>query len=299
MKSLETIVGAPNYAFRLWYNLGMWQTFGHQKQKGFLEGLLLGKKYAHAYLFAGPSAIGKKTLALEFAAKILDMKIDFDKEFFHPDLIVWGGDKYKIEDVRSLISDLSLKPYQSEYKVAILDNFEEVTTEAANSILKTLEEASPSTIIILISSNKQKLLPTIVSRVQTINFYKLAEEEMSSFLSTKGIKKGIGINGKPGKAMFLHSNPQTVEMFNEHSNKLESVRGADMSSRLALIKEFAELESDELGQVFEHLLDTEHAQAISEPHRFQNVQLFIDALGGLKSNFNKKMVLEKLFLGIK
>lgn len=273
----------------------MWQTHGHQKQKEFLEALLLGKKYAHAYLFAGPSGVGKKTLALEFASKILG--VDLNAEAFHPDLMVWGDDKYKIEDVRSLISDLSLKPYQSEYKVAILDNFEEVTTEAANSILKTLEEPNPSTIIILITSNKQKLLSTIVSRVQTVNFYKLTDQEFNNFLESKGIPKNLSANGKPGKAVFLNNNPEAAKILAEHAQMLEQIRSADMSSRLMLIKSFAERE--ELGQILEYLLDQEHAKAISSPQNFKNVQLYIDALNGLRANFNKKMILERLFLGIK
>jgi DNA polymerase III subunit delta' len=277
----------------------MWKTHGHQKQKDFLDAILLGKKYAHAYLFAGPSAVGKKTLALEFAANILGAELDFDKDFFHPDLIIWGDDKYKIEDVRTLISDLSLKPYQSEYKVAILDNFEQMTTEAANSILKTLEEPNPSTIIILVTSNRQKLLPTIVSRVQTLNFYKLSDSEFSDFLDSKGLNKELSANGKPGKAIFFKDNPETAGMFSDHLKMLDEIRGADMSSRLALIKTFAEKEGDELSKIFDHFLDQEHAKAISAPANFKNVQLIIDALGGLNANFNKKMVLEKLFLGIK
>ena len=107
----------------------------------------------------------------------------------------------------------------------------------------------------------------------------------------------MSANGKPGKAVFLNNNPEAAKILAEHAQMLEQIRSADMSSRLMLIKSFAERE--ELGQILEYLLDQEHAKAISSPQNFKNVQLYIDALNGLRANFNKKMILERLFLGIK
>lgn len=276
----------------------MWYTFGHKNQKEFLDRVLASKNYSHAYLFCGPSEVGKKTLALEFASKILGV----EQGKVCPDLVVWGEDKYKIEDVRSLISELSLKPFAAPYKVAILDNFENITTEAANSILKTLEEPNASTIIILVSANKRLLLPTILSRVQVLNFNRLNEHEINEFLAERkliALKDRIALAGKAGKAENVLRDGKLLSSIEAHSDLFEDLKGADLAPRLLKLKEYADLEVEQLSKVMGHWLDHEHERFLKEPKRFKNLQLLMEALDGLKRNLNKKLVLEKLFLGIR
>lgn len=144
---------------------------GHKRQLEFLESAWKKGKLAHAYTFAGPVGAGKKTISLKLAQTLLNPHTSTLNPQFQPDLLqIDGTDGIKIEQVRELIYKLSLKPYQAEYKVAIIDQAEQMTTEAANALLKSLEEPKPQTIIFLITANPQRLPKTILSRTQKITF---------------------------------------------------------------------------------------------------------------------------------
>ncbi len=241
----------------------MWQTTGYQNQKLFLESSLRTKKYSHAYLFCGPDPESKKALAIEFAEKILGEQ----GSKISPDLIVVDQEKLKIEDIRGLISDLSLKPYQNSHKVAIINAFENITEEGANSVLKTLEEPSPSTIIILLVRNKLAVLPTIASRCQVIYF------------SAKNVVAGI----KTESDVFL-----------------QQLAGKSKADRLVSIRDFADKDTAELLVIFESWIVAQRGLMLAgNAHLYLNLQSLLDSLYGLKQNLNKKLVLEKLFLNLK
>ena len=139
---------------------------GHKQQLEFLASTLAKGKLAHGYTFAGPQGVGKKKIALALAYELLGSH----KEF-HPDLLLIDGKEgIKIEQVRELVYKLSLKPYQAQYKVAIIHEAENLTSEAANALLKSLEEPKPYNVIILVTSNPNRLPKTILSRTQKINF---------------------------------------------------------------------------------------------------------------------------------
>ena len=272
----------------------MWQTIGHKNQKLFLENALKTDKISHAYLFAGPSEVGKRTLALEFANKILGSEISASTNAkMNPDLILQTKEQNKIEDIRNLIHELSMKPYSHQYKVAIIDDFENITEEAANSILKTLEEPNPSTIIILIAQNKKHLLPTVLSRCQVLDFNRLEPKELGAE------KLAHLFNGKIGKKIRFDQDKDFQEQLIAQSVELQEIKKQSIAGRLLAIKNYAEMESAELQEVFENWLDQEHYQFIrTTPQKFKNPSLLVEAISGLHQNFNKKLVLEKLFLNL-
>ena len=172
--------------------------------------------------------------------------------------------------MRNLISRLSLKPYHGEYKVAVIENFENVSAEGASSILKTLEEPSPSTILILLAKSREYLLPTIVSRVQTIEF-----------------------NDFVFNADELDAEQRTA------LNSYQNLRNCNVGLRLSAVKEFSDFESAELLEFLATWLADEHQQLRSgHPEQVKNAKLLCEAIGGLDRNFNKKLVLEKLFLNL-
>jgi DNA polymerase-3 subunit delta' len=237
----------------------MWSAKGYENQKLFLENALKNKKYAHAYLFCGPDNQSKMLLATEFARKILGVE---NAERPNPDLITISEEKLKIEDIRNLISDLSLKPFHYEYKVAIVDAFENVTEEAANSILKTLEEPNPSTILILLAKSKLSVLPTIASRCQAIYFNQL-------------------------------------QRISEEDNFLDQLCRQSSAEKLLAVKTYAEKDTEELKKFFEAWIETEQRKMHDgATQKYSNIQTLIDSLQGLKQNLNKKLILEKLFLGL-
>lgn len=168
---------------------------GHSRAVSFLKSSIAGGRLANAYIFYGPGGIGKKLAALNFAKAIncastgLEAgsegaggcdncpsckKID---SLNHPDVRLTApakeGAAVKIYDIRALIKDVSLKPYGARKKVYIIDEADKLTEEAANALLKTLEEPSPDSILILITENLRNLLPTIRSRCQVITFFPL------------------------------------------------------------------------------------------------------------------------------
>ncbi len=288
----------------------MWQTFGHQNQKLFLDNVFKSAgsaepanlKLSHAYLFCGPSQIGKHTLALEFANKILGVQ---DSTKINPDLILVDGKEAKIEQMRELMNSLAFKPYQYSKKIAIIDNFEYIGPEAANSILKTLEEPNDSSILILITQNRESVLPTIVSRCQVIYFSRLSKEEIAKHSVGKSAgSKSVNIpesliNGKIGKVFAANLNPKLALEYSEQQQLFSEIQNTEKIKRLGKIKELAEKESDELAELFESWLDIEQYNFLNNaPQKYSNVQLLLESLQALKQNLNKKLILQKLFLNL-
>ncbi|MDD5645120.1 MAG: DNA polymerase III subunit delta', partial [bacterium] len=176
---------------------------GHKRQCVILSDAVARGRVAGAYLFAGPDGLGKKFIAIRLA-KILNClscrdsapcekcescrKINSGN---HPDvLVVHPKGKERIINV-ALIGDVlkkvSRKSYEGRYKVIIFDDAHRMRKDSSNKLLKTLEEPPPGTVVILVTSRPDRLLPTIVSRCQTINFYLLSDKEIENFLV--GMKK--------------------------------------------------------------------------------------------------------------
>jgi DNA polymerase-3 subunit delta' len=157
------------------------QIIGHERQKNILRRALTGGRLAHAYLFAGPEGVGKQLMALAVARVLFCHAGTGCGECAacrklahrnHPDLHILepDGNSIKIEQIRAIQRDLSLRPVEAGCKVCLIEAAELMTTAAANALLKTLEEPRGDTLLILISSKPQRLLETIRSRCQLLQF---------------------------------------------------------------------------------------------------------------------------------
>ena len=159
----------------------MWQVVGHEWAVELLERSLVSKRMAHAYLLLGLPQIGKTTLALNFAQALhcLDegkpcgqcrscLKIAHGN---HPDVRVIEAvsGTIKIDQMRDMQHEVALSPYEGRWKVYVIRQMERATTEAANCLLKTLEEPPAQVILLLTASGMDQLLPTIISRCQVLN----------------------------------------------------------------------------------------------------------------------------------
>lgn len=148
------------------------------------------------YLFHGPPSTGKRTVAFEVARAILCRKEQtFDecscpscKRFVgeHPDFLCVGrSGKLKVADIDQVIEFSSMAPFLSDRKVTVIDNAHDVTWEAANRLLKTLEEPSPGAFFILVTSDPTSILPTVRGRCVRVEFGALSTEDMTNVLWKK------------------------------------------------------------------------------------------------------------------
>lgn len=159
-----------------------------------LEGDLLNKSYSHAYLFSGSKGIGKFSHAKNFARSILKEDPEGIRffsgidEFEDADLyVVQKKDTIKKQDIEEIIENSFAKPFSGSHKIVIIDDFDRVTAEGQNALLKTLEEPMDYLILILISSNMRNILPTIISRCRILKFQDLTQDRIEEFLLSRKV----------------------------------------------------------------------------------------------------------------
>lgn len=141
----------------------------------------------HALLLEGPRGLGKGVFARRVAAMVLGRdQIDPERGLSHPDLnvlsVAEGKKQIVVEQVRELCAELAMTSFASGYKVAIIDPADRMNTSAANSLLKTLEEPTDNTLLILVRSRLDTLPATVASRCQRLRFAVPTEEESMRWL---------------------------------------------------------------------------------------------------------------------
>ena len=147
-----------------------------QAEAGGLLRAALAEGPAHAYLFHGPPGVGKRTAALLFAAEVIGER-DRVLRRTHPDLYVLEplGDQIRIDDVRALRRDLHLRPFEAHRRVYVVLEAELVNEDAADALLKDLEEPPEHAVIVLVANEVGPLPETIRSRCQPVPFRRLSE----------------------------------------------------------------------------------------------------------------------------
>ena len=150
-----------------------------------------------SFLFAGPEGVGKRSTALALTAALFCETAPGKgceqcatclqvAQQNHPDLLILspeGNKVIKVDSVRALLHKMSLQPAQADRKVILLDRPETLTVSAANALLKNLEEPGKQNLFLLISSTPGRLLPTILSRCQRVDFVPLAPAELEKLLT--------------------------------------------------------------------------------------------------------------------
>lgn len=171
---------------------------GQEKAIHILQCAIKNKHIAHAYLFTGPEGVGKKQTALALA-RYLNCAAPDSQTFTscgkcpsciqsdsgsQPDLLMLepDGSSIKIEQIRTLLSKVSLRSYENTYKVIIINDAHLMTEQAANCLLKTLEEPTGNTVFILVTAQVQNLPVTILSRCQQISFNLLSPAMIQDIL---------------------------------------------------------------------------------------------------------------------
>lgn len=220
---------------------------GHQRILDFLKKSAAKKKIAHAYLFTGPASVGKKTVALEFM-QILNGPQAI--EGVHPDVLIVEpiieekNDIKKelaigIDQARQIRRQMSLSSHHSPYKIVLIDQAEKMTRQAANALLKTLEEPTGQAVLILITSNPQLLLATIVSRCQIVKFLPVPTFQIAKALPKASPKILRLAGGRPGLAINYLANPDLLKEQDEICHDLEKLIKADINQRYLYAEKLA------------------------------------------------------------
>ena len=213
---------------------------GNDKIKNDLRSILKNNNIFHTYMFIGTKGIGKSKFAKEFAKGILcinqekpclDCKscIEFDNNN-NPDFYYIGlgeENSIKIDVIRQMQKKVQELPIVSGKKVYIIDDFEYMTKEAQNCLLKTIEEPPEFVTIILIASNESRILNTIKSRCLKIYFNNIKEEELKQYLEDTYKMKNISdnmlrsYNGSIGKAIQMHAKEDAYKTIEKVFSNIE------------------------------------------------------------------------------
>jgi DNA polymerase III subunit delta' len=237
----------------------MWQIIGQDKIISLLDCSLETDAVAHAYLLVGPRHVGKGTLAVNLAQalncdgpelpcgqcrscrRILDGK--------HADVTRTGLDsktEIGIDDIRGLQRLANLPPYEGKYKVFIIDDAEYLSTEAANALLKILEEPPQRVVWLLLAAEEERLLPTITSRCQRLELKPVSAERAQDVLinsynidAEKASLLTQLCHGRFGWALSALANDDILEQRAQSIARLSSLSTARLGQRFAYAQELA------------------------------------------------------------
>lgn len=229
-----------------------WNMLGHEWAVDMLRQHAARGDVRHAYLFCGPPGLGRRTLALRLAQALnctnpisagepcgqcRDCKQIESMQ--HPDMNVIqavdeDGDAkengtLKVDQVRAVQHSLSLRPYQAKYRVALFLRFQEANDNAANALLKTLEEAPAHAILLLTADNPEQLLPTIVSRCEILRLRALPVKTIEADLLSRGLDEERArllshiSGGRPGYARKLIDDVTLLEKREERLDDLQTL----------------------------------------------------------------------------
>ena len=146
---------------------------------------------AHAYLLHGPPGVGKRELALLFAAELLGEHARVERRT-HPDLYVLEpvGDQIRIDEIRGLRSDLHMRPFEASRRVYLIFGADTMNEDAADALLKDLEEPPSYAVILLVANDLGPLPETIRSRCQLVPFRRLSERAVRDEIRARAPELG-------------------------------------------------------------------------------------------------------------
>ncbi len=162
-------------------------TFPEQEEAKRLLASALAEGPAHAYLFHGPRGVGKRAAALAFAGELLGDSDRVARET-HPDLYVLEplGDQIRIDPIRELRRDLHMRPFEADRRVYLIFAAHLLNEDAADALLKDLEEPPEYAVIVLVADELGPLPETIRSRCQPVPFRRLSQRAIREFLASRG-----------------------------------------------------------------------------------------------------------------
>lgn len=248
----------------------MWRTIGQPSVLALFKSGLQTGNLAHAYLFVGPSHVGKTTLALDLAQALncqesnppcgkcqACLRIANGK---HADITIIGLNynsskkaqietrtqlEISIDEIRGLQRRASLPPFEGKCKVFIIDGAEYLSLEAANCLLKVLEEPPPRVVLLLLATDMAKLLPTVVSRCQLVELKPMSSIEVEKILiESHGVESGKArllsrlSEGCLGWALIASTDDSRLQQRTQRLSSLYPLLKASWEERFSYIAQF-------------------------------------------------------------
>lgn len=241
---------------------GFSSIIGHQQIIEHLQNAITMDKVSHAYIFNGPERSGKMMLAKSFAMALQCEKHGAEgcmechscKQALsdnHPDIIYLRHEKpntISVDDIRSQINnDVDIKPYSSPYKIYIVDEAEKMNQQAQNALLKTIEEPPAYAVILLLTTNADSFLPTVLSRCITLDLKVVPDDTIREFLMKEcqipDYKADICTafaQGNVGKAIQLANSEDFNEIKDSAIQLLKRIKDIELYEMMEAVKHIGE-----------------------------------------------------------
>ncbi len=235
---------------------------GHEQIISHLQNAITTDKVSHAYIINGPDKSGKRMLADAFAAALQCEEKGCEacgtchsckqaEGRNQPDIIYVGHEKpntISVDDIRTQVnSDIVIKPYGSRYKIYIVDEAEKMNAQAQNALLKTIEEPPAYAVILLLTTNADAFLPTILSRCVTLNIKAVPDEQIKKFLMRRyqvpDYQADVCVafaQGNVGKAIQLASSEDFNELKAATLQLMKRVKEIDLYEMTEAVRQIGE-----------------------------------------------------------
>jgi len=288
---------------------------GNKKTIKLLDRIVASGKIANAYLFLGPENVGKFIMAKNFAEKLTgstsspQSSIDPNLLIIEPEVeVVKNVTKkldIKVETIRELHHKLSLTAHGSGYRAVIINDAERLNKTAQNALLKTLEEPNAKVVLILVSGDEKKLLPTIISRCQKIRFGLVSPQEIQVLTDDVDQERIIFWSvGRPGIAKKIFDDPSELEYREKSTRELADLFSKNTSEKFSLAETWSKDESEiqkklDLWLVVlrESVFGRSYGISVSPDKALCLMEEISESMQILKdTNTNTRLVLENLFL---
>lgn len=288
------------------------QIIGNTKNKQILVNAIANNKISHSYIFTGPKGIGKMLFAEEFAEAILCDNMEkrpCDKcksciEFSnrnHPDITIVDEQEetIKTETMKNLTKDILEKPLENKKKIYIINNSENMTREAQNTLLKTLEEPPEYIVIILITKNINLLLNTIKSRCIKISFNKLSNEEMNQYFNGSITEDVLKFSeGSIGRALVVKDKKELYQLLDKNIRNLQNINELEVMK----LKSTIFSNKEDINEILEYMnsifLDLTRNN-LNNVVRYGNcIKIIENTKGRLKRNGNYDMTTDDCLLSL-